>query len=658
MNEIAASTPISRPGAADRMPEPGQWVWVRDTIRYDNEGGLGLKKGETHEWFGCITHIGTNYVAVQAPRRHDGVTSSVRIHFDELDAILRLEPDPDHFIAAQIAIHKAAAQALMDQAAATLANLGFDRSHALAHAAASQDTSKALISLSNAADPKAYGRALTLAKDTTLPELFKRIKAAHGQLAMWMSASLLPLQTTVDGLTSSMAGIEDRLFSTELYAGLTESAAKITEGAPAASHERLRVMQRRLYMDEECLANYDAGGMDFRNIADFDAWLSNPENRDRLLPFPRTFVALRVRRNEKERTADDLRQAFINIQLAELDKYTFFYVRNGDQIFRLQSAFDFPEMIAPSRDFYDPQRPAMFRAFAGRVDEIVPRVEYDEALERYREIERKSDAWKNENPRNEWLRNPFAHKSVRCGSRGHFDPADWHPLNPTSVYYDDACDKLSDAIKTFNRVAIIIQGLFDRSEVLHPHPKVSIWTPDGFERALEIIYDGEHALTSGSPPDFEAYRARLNAQITEDSVLAGQEAYWLRAEAERENERRKNDHRNRWPYSDMCLKTYRPYGNPGPGRLARPARWKPNAKQAVFAWKAERLREAWGKPPHVPKTLTVPATALFNVSAYQPGDYKMFFIDPRTRERYLQWAPFLLLAEDFHAGRARIQTGD
>ena len=43
------------------------------------------------------------------------------------------------------------------------------------------------------------------------------------------------------------------------------------------------------------------------------------------------------------------------------------------------------------------------------------------------------------------------------------------------------------------------------------------------------------------------------------------------------------------------------------------------------------------------------AELLFNVSAYTPGDYKMFFSDPRTRAKYLQWAPFMLAAEDYHA---------
>ena len=44
---------------------------------------------------------------------------------------------------------------------------------------------------------------------------------------------------------------------------------------------------------------------------------------------------------------------------------------------------------------------------------------------------------------------------------------------------------------------------------------------------------------------------------------------------------------------------------------------------------------------------------LFNISAYTPDDFKQFFADPRTRANYLAWAPLLLVAEDWHAGKLR-----
>jgi hypothetical protein len=52
----------------------------------------------------------------------------------------------------------------------------------------------------------------------------------------------------------------------------------------------------------------------------------------------------------------------------------------------------------------------------------------------------------------------------------------------------------------------------------------------------------------------------------------------------------------------------------------------------------------------IPCVIRVHGSKLFNVSGYKPGDYKQFYIDPRSREKYLKWAPLLLAAEEWHAG--------
>ena len=43
-----------------------------------------------------------------------------------------------------------------------------------------------------------------------------------------------------------------------------------------------------------------------------------------------------------------------------------------------------------------------------------------------------------------------------------------------------------------------------------------------------------------------------------------------------------------------------------------------------------------------------------SVDAYKPGDFKISFNDPRTRADYVKWAPFLLAAEDYHAGKRKV----
>jgi hypothetical protein len=220
------------------------------------------------------------------------------------------------------------------------------------------------------------------------------------------------------------------------------------------------------------------------------------------------------------------------------------------------------------------------------------------------------------------------------------------------VYYDDIGAFLNEEIQHYNKIGLLLQGLFDRSPVLHPHPKAKLWTPDGFDAAVKLIYDKDHALHAGPKPDFAAYRKRLNASLKTGSVTVGQQYFWLLDMAK--------THRHAPEYANI----YQPTGNPGPGTLARIAKFGTRSGKATFRWTKDRSwrsEDAWHRqhgwdkePPGISTSWECHSKILLNVDAYTPGDYKQFFQDPRTRAEYLQWAPLLLAAEDYHAGKRKV----
>jgi hypothetical protein len=404
----------------------------------------------------------------------------------------------------------------------------------------------------------------------------------------------------------------------------------------------LRVMQRRFYMDEECLVAYEAGGMDIQDIKQFDAWLSREENFKRILPFDRCVVAFRVRREDKDRQTATLLQAFVNVMLRDADKSTFLYVRNGEQIWRVDCAFDFGEKLVPDATEFDPSQPMMVKMFGTRVDKIIPVSAWEDMRERSQAVQKKieeQNAQKKLHPeKNDF---PYIYDS-------HSEWREYASFDPSNVHYDEALAEIGRRIKDYNRVAVIIQGMFDRSMVLHPHNPVKVHQPDSFAANIELVYDAT-TLTYGDKPDFEAYRKRLNRRMTENSVVTGQDDFWQRAEAKKENKRQENDYRSSHRSHHTRLK---PYGNPGPGLVAQMAEWKPRAGKAVFRWERRRRTRQWDRHDGpVSSAITVPMEELLNVSAYKPGDFKQFFNDPRTRREYLQWAPLMLAAEDYHAGK-------
>jgi hypothetical protein len=218
-----------------------------------------------------------------------------------------------------------------------------------------------------------------------------------------------------------------------------------------------------------------------------------------------------------------------------------------------------------------------------------------------------------------------------------------------SVFFDDAQEVLVKQAKDYNRTAVILQGLFDRSLVLHPHDPVRVWDPNSFVRAIELIYD-DQTLTHGDKPDFEAFRRKLNLTANADSVWTGQEEYWIQVETEKENERRDNSWRDR---DRGHTERYIPYGDPGPGKIAKAYAWNARSKKpATFRWRKDKR---WSNVEGREKQLQVPLSEMLNVSAYKAGDYKQFYADPRTRPEYLKWAPLLLAAEDYVAGKAKLR---
>jgi hypothetical protein len=495
--------------------EIGQFYWVistasssRDIDDEDADVELPakrkLRKGDTYEWLGCVMEKGSNFVELHSQPGEYGSTSTIRVHIEEFEERLRFEPNADEYIQRKIGQYQNEVRQLLGQVQEVTARLGVVPQQKIAEHSVG-DGQNALAVITTKVDTDKYKNQLVKAKDETLPELFKKIETANKRLAGWMVAPSLPIQATIGPMKDSIEAVEDRIYTIELYAGLTEEAVQVCEGDPAPMGEKLRVMQRRLYMDEECLANYTAGGMDIKDIHEFDDWISRAENRDRLLPFPRTLVAFRVRRTDKEREdGGKFYNVFVNVQLKEADKKTFLYVRNGDQVWRVDADFEFDEMIIPDQKTFDPSEPMMVKMFGDRVDKLMSRREYDFIVAQEKERKRLKTEWRKAHPKEREWDNPH-----RYSEWDHDRLDEWEPADPSSVYFDEASEFIAEEIKRYNRIAVIIQGLFDRSMVLHPHQPVQVWNPISFEGAIELVYDNM-TLTHGDKPDFEAYRAELN----------------------------------------------------------------------------------------------------------------------------------------------------
>ncbi len=620
-------------------PRVGKWYWVGKVSN--------SKKKKDDRWLGCVTHVGSNYVELEGPDTRSS-SHSTRIHEGEFWDHCEHVPNPERVLGERVAHHQMAVKALMLEIHDVTARLAITTGpeltgmNALPEVAQSSET-RALALRSGEQDLGKYKKALVLAQKKTLPDLFKKVSEHNDQLSVWLSASIIPLKAQADAMKPAMRAIKDRIFSIELYAGLVETVTLIKDGEPAALTEKLHLFQRKAYCDEECLAQYETGGMEFKDLKAFDGWLARPSNMERLLPFPRSVLAFQVRRKEKEREWENLREFLQVIDDAQTDKFTYLYLRNGEKLYRLSTEIDFDEKLFPDMDksrFVSGGK-LWAKTFAGEIRSLISDDEHQAIVKEEEERERKVAAMPE---KERWMHS--AHWP---------DSKDHEPFTRESVYYDDISKFVKSEIDKHNRLVLILQGLLDRSTVFHPHPPWRLWDGGGFGQAIALVYDDTRALVASDAPDFEAYQGALNARILPGSITVGQEDYWERVEAEREGRRMDNNWRTQ--SRDWRPTKYRPEGNPGPGKLAHVMGCSPRKKTCTYEWARKKTRESWNEsaPSDIACSLVVPMNKLLNVSAYKPGDFKKFFNDPRTRADYLEWAPMLLTAEEYCAGNREVR---
>ena len=664
--------PTGETDEAQRIPteeeliEVGQWYWVKD--KRDSYNADFLNSND--EMLMCVTSLGTNYAAFKAP---GGGTSyyTDRVHFNEFPEKCRREYDWESILSSRVAECRAHTKQLMLEVKEVTARLGVGQRTQLE---AGGNASTALVAVSGAENVEEYKAALIKAEKEKLPALFKEIKESNELMAAWMKAEAIPLEAQASGMQDVVGHIHDRIFNVEIYAGLTEHEVLVRDGEPAPIGTKLRVMQRRHYMDEECLLNYRHGGMDFESIEGFDKWIAEEENMKRILPFERCMVAFRIRRNVKYRKGPDL-HAYIKFWYEQNDKLTYMYVRNGEKLYRMSTALDFGDKIFPDTREFDPEA-LMVHSRGGRISSFMSLGDYEERKkreietrkdhERIRKLHKEwCDANKDENDRIDYDNMPEELKkygTIHCWRSNKFDFENYEPFSKENVYYDDMNKKLNDQLKEYNRISLVIQGLFDRSQVLHPHPPVQLWDMASFNQNIELVYDQDKALAPGEKPDIKAYIAKCNEHFKVGSMSIGQEDIWELKEGEKECARM--DRSWRRSSRDYRPERCRPYGNPGPGYIGEVKKLTRTGK-ATFIWNRKRQTDGYirgkgyqyvGDP--IETKITVHVDELFCVDGYKPGDYKQFFEDPRTRAEYLEWAPMLLAAEEYHNGKLKPGESD
>lgn len=190
---------------------------------------------------------------------------------------------------------------------------------------------------------------ITVDQDELRPCDAPRDLMAEAQVAL--SHKKRDLELMVSEMHHQMALMQDELkrrmrqvWMIDLFVGSKEEVHILRRGAPAPAGTKIAVHQRVLCMDEE-LAVYhfvhkpeQVKEFCAESLEDFDAWLLEGRNVDQIIPQEKGIVALRIRRDPKDRLQFDpasLGAMFRKMELEEADRMTYVLVRNGENLYRL-----------------------------------------------------------------------------------------------------------------------------------------------------------------------------------------------------------------------------------------------------------------------------------------------------------------------------------
>lgn len=303
--------------------------------------------------------------------------------------------------------------------------------------------------------PEQARRAVATARNTAL-KFKKKMLEKQEELKMLLSEQQHALQAKVDKLDAMVKIASEAIWTIELYLGRHETIKQLRGGKAAPKDEKIVVRQLVLNMDEECAVAARHGGIDSHEVHEFDKWVKQPKHLQQVLPEVKGIVAFHVRGKAKRQgDRDAVRE-------------TYFLIRNGERLFRIQTNLVVGETLFPTdKEFQD-----FFFAF-----------------------------------RHDWDTGEELKEPLRPGSRR----------------YMHAMKKSDKRKRHYLRILLFMQGLIDRTKVFKPlpSPQVNLCDPKQHEEYLRFLRDAEMILTDGRP-SFHDWMRDINSRMEIGMRLIGE----------------------------------------------------------------------------------------------------------------------------------------
>lgn len=255
-----------------------------------------------------------------------------------------------------------------------------------------------------------------------------------------------------------------------LYVGTGVEATLLVDGASAPAADKLSLLQRRLFLDEELLMHLESGGADFKDVGKLgDAMRTDPSLVERIFGAPRAVVAMAARRNAKEYlhpSNKDFMENYAAVTKNLENRKSFLLVRDGQRVWLV----DLPESLQN-----------LTRLFPTPDDLEAPY---------------KKRGWFNEPPER---------------------------IGPESLDYAKATEQYRQLAILYERVLLLLWGLNDRLGLFGPFAESGDYKgfgdPTLQQERFRLIFDDQMLLGEGKP-SYKKWLTARNANLRSGSRVA------------------------------------------------------------------------------------------------------------------------------------------
>lgn len=308
-------------------------------------------------------------------------------------------------------------------------------------------------------------RAAVLRAQQDAASAQKELQTAIDEQKRALEQAMRRMQAELEPIMKKARLLGDGISAINIYLGRDEEIEVLREGERAPADVPVSVRQLVLAMDEESLIAADGDGMDYKDVGEFCDWLlRSPAHLDQVLPEQKGVVALIPRRHAK-----DYGNPWESTVKNEANQHTYWLVRNGECLWLTTTEFVVGKFTVP--------RPSDFTGLFEVRDRWTGKVTH---------LEPGTDAWAK-------------------------------------------AEETADArTRHYMKVALLLEGLVDRTTVFHPHNGASFLSQADYDAdRIRIILDAENSLTTGRVPYREWQRKKMG-QLTEGMRVVGAFAQRMR----------------------------------------------------------------------------------------------------------------------------------